>query len=265
MKIHHLGHIQNKENFKKITFLDINPYELTKNYLLDLGSDNIIKINEEVLKLGEFILYGSSLFVDVPNDYDLLYYGDLEEDEVQNVINKFHERVNVLKYTEEKHKTGKITHLLYAIDNGVKLNDCTNLERLYKDFKGLSLKQYYNKYFLAINYLRDYMYDKEIKTLIIAYYYKYKTDLGKFIYDHLHIIYKIVGDGDKKAEMLFNRMLFLKFKRNFVLPVNDTVRRQYYGSRKVNELIDIFFPETDFIQDEEKVMFDIKSFEKAIS
>jgi len=256
LKIHHLGHIQNKDNLKKITTLDINPYSTTKKLLLDLGSDNIIKLSDDILKLGEFVLYGSSLYVDKPNDIDLLYYGSLSEEEINEIVRKINTKANVMKFTEEKYKTGKITHLLYAIDNGVKLNDCQHLMNFYDNFKGLSHGQYLNKCFLAANYYKDYLHDKEFKTLMIAYYYKHKTDLGKFLYDRLHLIYKIVGDGDIKAEMLFNRMLYSKFGRKFDLPIES--RWLLYKHQKIEEIIDMFLPKVDYIYDEEKIMVKVK-------
>lgn len=250
--IHHLGRLKNKENINKITSLDINPYEIKKNFLLDLGN-NIIKLNKDILSLGEFILYGSSLFVNNPNDIDLLYYGKLSEEEVYKKINI--KKVQVVKFTKEKYKSGKITHLLYAFDNGIKLNECTNLTKMYNQFKTMSYKQFLNKCFLSYNYVRDNMYDKELKTLLILYYYYYKTELSKFLYERIHLIYKIIGDGDKKAEMLFNRMLYSRFKREFVLPLNNQKERMYnYKYKYVEKCIDMFFPFVNIIKDEEKIL-----------
>jgi len=260
LNIHHLGRIRNKELFKYITSIDLNPYETTKQLLLDLGSDYIIKLPNEILELGEFILYGSAVYVDKPNDIDLLYYGKLDEKDVkQRIADLGFKDVNVLGYTKDKHKTGKITHLLFAMDNGIKLTPCPTLEKMYKEYKGLTLKQFYYKMYLCSNYHKDNFFDKELKTLLVTYQYYCNNKLSNFLWNRLHIIYKIVGDKDKKAEMLFNRQLFSRFKRIMVLPLNN--RMDMYERKKVEHLIDLFFPVVDKLIDPEKIMINITDFD----
>lgn len=254
--IHHMGHVINKENLNHVTSLDVNPYMLKKSSLLDLGSDRILKLDKELLKLGEFILYGSSLFVGNPNDIDLLYYGDLSEKEIINIVRTKtkNDKINILKYDSHYTDTGKVTHLLYAIDNGVCLNECPSLKSMYDNFsKKLSNHQLLYKHRLAYNYFKDSFYDKEIKTLIVAYKYYYNDKLSNYLYDYLHCIYKIVGDYNKRSEMLFNRSLFSKFGRIFVVPTTN--RTLLYRKNKFLDIIDLFFPKVDhFVDDEQFLM-----------
>ena len=240
LKIHHLGRIRNKDNLKKITSIDINTYASPKQVLLDLGN-NVVNIKKSVLKMGEFILYGSSLFVNNPGDYDILYYGPYSEEEVKAKIGN--KKVNVLKYLDEHNKVGKITHLLYAVDNGILLNDCPTLMKYYNNFKSLTDKQIMNKCFIALNYFKDGNYDKELKTLIITYYYTYKNEFGKFLYDNLHLIYRIISQGDDKANMFFNRMLYRKFGLTFDLPMQN--RWYMYKHKELQKAIDMFFTKVE--------------------
>jgi len=252
-KTHYFGLPLDDEIYNIVDSIDINPYQNNKYYLLEgiYKSKNYpINLPKEILKLGEFYLYGSSLFVNKPNDYDLLYYGDKTEKEIKEQVD---ERINLVKLTDDFIKGPRVTHLWFAVDNGIPLNDCKTIRSLYdKTMKTVNKHNLIpNKSWLAFSYLKDYDFVKEAKTLLISNYYIEPNELYKHIYKNLHLFYKLM-EGDKKAEMLFNRKLYQKFNRVFQLP-EDRQRNRLYEKGKIQEAFNKFFKEEEFYSDEEQI------------
>ena len=256
-QLHWLGNLPD-EHLDKINTADINPYENKVPFLIRnmrLAKYQPAPIPEELLKHGEFILYGSALFLEKPNDYDLLYFGDKDPKEIHEMLPSEYQW-SVCKAKEEDIHNGGITHILFAVDNGLPFTPTPNIQELYEKAKAniqnIQEKVIKHKNFIAYRYMRNLQYIKEFKTLLIANHYLHETPLSKLLYDRLHLTYRVLQTDDSKAHMLLNRELHQKF--NLSLYPHYEPKYNIYKNNEIEKAYHSFFTrENNIYIDEEQI------------
>ena len=224
-------------------------YHKDKSHLLNSFHKNKelpIILDKNVLAKGEFWLYGSSLFVDNPDDYDIMYYGETSEDEITKIVNN--KKVSIIPIKKDNGGTDKFrnTHIFFAHDNGIPLSPCPKIQKMYEKIQNSpwSRKAMNGKMFLSYRYYKDGDFVREFKTMLIFAHYmakEYKNrEITEYLWNNLHLTYRALA-FDKKAYDILAKHIARNFNRKIVLRF-DSKRALAYKNWDSTEILNSFFP-----------------------